>query len=83
MTAAPRHVRVRLTFPEELIKEPIIGRMVRTYDVLPNIRRANVEDHMGWIICELDGQTEAVERAIDWLVAQGVGVDRLGDVLES
>jgi ABC-type methionine transport system ATPase subunit len=83
VTDPPRQVRVRLTFPEDLIKEPIIGRMVRTYDVLPNIRRANVEDHMGWIICELDGQTDAVEQAIEWLVAQGVSVDRLGDVLES
>ena len=83
MTNGQREVRVRLTFPEELIKEPIIGRMVRTYDVLPNIRRANVEDHMGWIICELDGPSEAVEQAIGWLLAQGVQVDRLGDVLES
>jgi ABC-type methionine transport system ATPase subunit len=76
-------VRVRLTFPEGLIKQPIIGQMVRRFDVLPNIRRANVEDHMGWIICELDGEPDPVERAIEWLTEQGVQVDRLGDVLES
>jgi ABC-type methionine transport system ATPase subunit len=81
MTA--RAERVRLTFPEELIKEPVIGRMVREFDVLPNIRRAAVEEHSGWIVCELDGEADAVERAIAWLSAQGVEVDRLGDVLES
>jgi ABC-type methionine transport system ATPase subunit len=75
--------RVRLTFPEELIKEPVLGRLVRTFDVLPNIRRANVEEHMGWIVCELDGDPQAVEEAISWLVEQGIQVDRLGDVLES
>jgi ABC-type methionine transport system ATPase subunit len=82
MTGATRAERVRLTFPEELIREPIIGRMVRSFDVLPNIRRASVEEHMGWIVCELDGAPEDVDRAIGWLSSQGVQVDRLGDVLE-
>lgn len=80
MTTSPR---VKLTFPEQLITEPILARLVRHYDVLPNIRRASIEDDMGWIICELDGPPDAVEDAIAWLVAQGVQVDRLGDVLES
>ena len=31
-------LRVRLTFPETLVKEPLLGRMVREFDVLPNIR---------------------------------------------
>ena len=76
-------IRVKLTFPEDLIKEPIIGQMVRAFDVLPNIRRANVEEHMGWIVCELDGKPDAVDQAIGWLTGQGVQVDRLDDALES
>jgi ABC-type methionine transport system ATPase subunit len=76
------HVRVKLTFPENLIREPVIARMVREFDVLPNIRRANVEEHVGWIICELDGEAAEAERAIDWLRTTGVQVDRLGDVVE-
>ena len=82
MSGDVRAERVRLTFPEELIKEPIVGRLVRSFDVLPNIRRANVEEHMGWIVCELDGAPSDVDDAIEWLCAQGVQVDRLGDVLE-
>ena len=76
-------MRVKLTFPEALIKQPVIGRMVREFDVMPNIRRANVEESFGWVICELGGEAEAVERAIDWLHDLGVEVDRLGDVVES
>ena len=76
-------VRVKLTFPERLIKQPLLGRLVREFDVLPNIRRANVEDTCGWIVCELGGEHEAVEKAIAWLEAAGVQVDRLGDVVES
>ncbi len=76
-------VRVKLTFPEHLIKQPIIGRLAREFDVLPNIRRANVEESVGWMICELGGDDDAVERAITWLSELGVQVDRLGDVVES
>ncbi len=74
--------RVKLTFPEDLIREPVIARMVREFDVLPNIRRANVEERVGWIICELAGSSDAVAAAIDWLRELGVQVDMLGDVVE-
>lgn len=76
-------VRVRLTFPEELIRQPIIARMVKELDVVPNIRRADVGERSGWIICELDGDGVDVDRAVEWLRAEGVQVDLLGDVVES
>ena len=76
-------VRVRLTFPEELVREPIIARMVKELDVVPNIRRADVGEHHGWIICELDGDGSTVDRAVAWLRGEGVQVDLLGDVVES
>lgn len=83
MLGAVTNLRVKLTFPEQLIKQPLMGRLVREFDVLPNIRRASIEDDVGWIVCELAGEREAVERALSWLVEAGVAVDRLGDVVES
>ncbi|HMC52745.1 MAG TPA: NIL domain-containing protein [Acidimicrobiales bacterium] len=78
------NARVRLTFPEHLIREPIIARMVREFEVMPNIRRAKVEESVGWIVCEMGGDDDSVERAIDWLESLGIQVDRLdGDVVES
>ena len=74
-------VRVKLTFPESLVRVPVLARLVRQFDVEPNIRRANVEEHQGWIICELDGQPAAVE-ALGLAARRGVQVDLLGDVLE-
>lgn len=75
-------VRVRLTFPEPLIKEPVIARVVKEFDVMPNIRRAKVEDSYGWIVCELGGEHGNVDRAIAWMRELGVEVDLLGDVVE-
>ena len=56
----PNGLRVRLTFPETLVKEPLLGRMVREFDVLPNIRRANVEEHAAPLVME-PPQVQAVE----------------------
>jgi ABC-type methionine transport system ATPase subunit len=76
-------VRVKLTFPEELVREPLIARLVRRYEVEPNIRRANVDDHEGWIVCEVAGEATQIDDALAWLRDQGVRVDLLGDVVES
>lgn len=75
--------RVKLTFPEHLIKQPVIARLCREFDVMPNIRRASVEDTIGWMVLELGGDDDAVDRAIDWLRDMGVSVDLLGDIVES
>jgi len=76
-------MRVKLTFPEALIREPIVARMVTELGVVPNIRRADVGEHTGWIVCELGGGGADVDRAVHWLQAEGVQVDLLGDVVES
>lgn len=75
--------KVKLTFPEHLITRPIVAQLAREHDVTPNIRRASVEGTVGWIVCELDGEPAAVDRAIGWLRDEGVQVDLLGDVVES
>lgn len=80
--SAAIEVRVKLTFPEDLIREPVLARLTRRFDVDPNIRRANVGDHEGWIVCELVGAADAIEAALTWLRDQGIEVDLLGDVLE-
>jgi ABC-type methionine transport system ATPase subunit len=74
--------RVRLVFPTDLVRRPIIGEMVRRYEVLPNIRRADVRDDLGWVICELDGPPAAVDDALSWLEGLGVEVERLDQPLE-
>jgi ABC-type methionine transport system ATPase subunit len=76
-------VRVKLTFPGELVREPIIARLVREFDIVPNIRKADVGADDGWIICELDSDGATIDRALSWLRSEGVRVDLLGDVVES
>jgi len=75
--------RVRLTFPEVLIKEPIIYLLGHEFEVVTNIRMADVDEYVGWAILELDGEETEIARALDWAEAKGVRVDPVeGDVVE-
>lgn len=75
--------RVHLTFPESLVQEPVIYNLGRRFDVVTNIRRANVEDTFGWVILELDGTDEALDAGIRYLQEMGVQVSPIqGDVVE-
>ena len=75
--------RVKFTFPQELIKEPIIWRLGRDFELVTNIRRADVTEDRGWVVLELDGDMEEIERGVRWVVEQGVRVDPVaGDIVE-
>lgn len=76
-------IRVRLEYPTSLVREPVLGLLARRFEVMPNIRRASIEEDSGWVVCELQGDPAAVERALAWLRSEGVVVDLLGDVVES
>jgi ABC-type methionine transport system ATPase subunit len=71
--------RFHLTFPEHLISEPVIHRVGSDFDVVTNIRRANIEERQGWVILEMEGPDDAISAAAAWLVEQGLHVDRLED----
>ncbi len=75
--------RVRFTFQSELVKEPIIYRLGHDFHIVTNIRRADVGEQMGWVILELDGEKEEIERGLQWVSSTGVRVDPVGgDVIE-
>jgi ABC-type methionine transport system ATPase subunit len=75
--------RLHLTFPEPLIQEPVVYNLGKQFDIVTNIRRANVEERFGWIILEAEGSEESLAKGIDYLRGLGVQVDRIeGDVVQ-
>lgn len=75
--------RVRLTFPQRLIKEPVIFTMAKRYDVMPNIRRARVTETVGEMVLEIDGTEENLAKGIQMLKDEGVEVELIeGDIVE-
>ena len=77
------HVRLFVSFPEGLVDRPMIYEVVKRFDVVPNIRRANVEQHSGWVILELNGAQEQLDGSIAYLEEVGCTVNTMeGDVIE-
>ena len=75
--------RVRLTFPQNLIKEPVIFTMAQQFNVVPNIRRARVTETVGEMVLELEGPEEDLEKGIKWLREKGIDIELVeGDIIE-
>ena len=64
-----------LTYPPALIKEPIIYLLVKKFEVITNIRGANVSNDMGLLALEMEGAQQEIDRAVAWLRAQGIRVE--------
>ena len=68
-------LKVHITFPENKIKEPIIYNIGQEYQLVTNIRRADVTEKTGWVDLELNGDPKEIERAVQGLKKKGVKVD--------
>ena len=73
MAAAKLH----LGFPQRLMSVPVIHRLGSEFRLVANIHRANLGEGGGWIILEVEGDEDHIVRAIEWLVGQGIQVDRI------
>lgn len=69
------HVKVHVQFPEDKIKEPVIYQIGHEYNVVTNVRRADVRETTGWMDLELTGDSTEIDRAIVGLRKKGVIVD--------
>jgi hypothetical protein len=69
--------RFHLTLPPKLIDEPVIHKLGTDFGLMTNIRRANINERVAWVILELEGEDRSLEDGIAWLAEQGVQVERL------
>jgi len=67
--------RVMLTFPEQLLKEPIIYNLSQQFKVVTNIRRADVSDDRGWVVLEMEGEEKAIDDGLAWITSRGVRIE--------
>jgi hypothetical protein len=76
--------QVLFTFPQKLIKEHVIYDLGIKFNVITNIRRADVSESKGWVVLELEGEEDNIEKGIEWVVSTGVRVDPvMGNIVEA
>lgn len=75
--------RVYLTYPTDLVKEPLLYECNKQFAVVTNIRQASVSDTIGIVAIELEGEGEEINRAIKFFVDKGVKVEPIElDIIE-
>lgn len=69
---------VRLSFSSETANDPIVYQMGQQFQVVTNIRRADVgEDSSGWLELDIEGESPAIDQALEFCRSRGVRVERL------
>ena len=75
--------RLKLIFGTSLVKEPVIYQLGRKFEIVTNIRRADVTRDQGWVLLEVSGEPEELDRGIAYLESCGVKVEPAeGDLVE-
>jgi ABC-type methionine transport system ATPase subunit len=75
--------RLKLIFGPSLVKEPVIYQLGRKFEIVTNIRRADVTKDQGWVLLEVSGEPEELDRGIEFLESKGVKVEPAeGDLVE-
>lgn len=75
--------KVMLTFPQELVREPVIYLLGKNFNLVTNIRRADVTEDRGWVVLEMEGSQSNINKALEWINQKGIRIDPVsGDVVE-
>ena len=75
--------RLKLIFGSSLVKEPVIYQLGKQFDLVTNIRRADVMREQGWVLLEVTGEPDELERGVAYLESRGVTVEPAeGDLVE-
>jgi NIL domain-containing protein len=76
-------LRVLLTFPPNLVRDPVIYTVAKTYRLVPNIRKARVMEGSGEATLDLTGEEEDLKRGIEHFTRLGVKVKPVGGTRSS
>src|SRR5438270_367116 len=75
--------KLRLIFGPSLVKEPVIYQLGRKFEIVTNIRRADVTKDHGWVLLEVSGEPDELDKGVDYLESRGVKVEPAeGDLVE-
>jgi ABC-type methionine transport system ATPase subunit len=67
--------RLWLMFQPRLVTQPVVFELGRKFKVVTNIRQASVDEEIGIVSIEIEGEEAEIERGIAWLEEIGVKVE--------
>lgn len=66
--------RLWLTYPQRLVQQPVVYELGQRFRLITNIREASVQDGVGVVCLEVQGEPDEIGRAIAWLEETGIKV---------
>jgi len=70
--------RLLFTYPQELIREPIVHNLGEQFNIVTNIHLADIGEDRGWMVLELEGKEEDIEEGIAWATGRGMRIEPVG-----
>src|SRR2546422_659171 len=68
---------------DEIVVGVTLEILDRRLEIVPNIRRADVTRDQGWVLLEVSGEPEELDKGVDYLESRGVKVEPAeGDLVE-
>src|SRR5689334_17355256 len=65
-------VNVELNARADTVRQPVIWRLARLFNVVTNVRRARVTEDYGYVLLEMEGSTQELEEAKSYLAGLGM-----------
>jgi len=75
VTSGKQVSRYWLTYPKQLITEPVIWQIGHKFKVVTNVRQASVAKDMGIVCVQLEGSRDEIKKAVTWLERKGITVE--------
>ena len=74
---------IELDYPNNLVTEPVLSKIIKKYDITVNIRRASITKGFGYVQMEIAGEEKVVKETLAELSSQGIDVNPIEkDVVE-
>ncbi|HAF17909.1 MAG: NIL domain-containing protein [Thermacetogeniaceae bacterium] len=71
-----------LRFSSALVDQPVIYHLVKDYDLVINILKADINPHQeGYVVLELSGDSENYNRGLEYLKSTGVDISPLSGTI--
>lgn len=74
--------KVKLLLPPELITAPVVHHLDQDFGLSVTMQRGAMGEDGGWVVFDIEGAEEDVDKGLAWVNERGVTVDTM-DTLDS
>ena len=69
--------KLKLTFPPELVTAPVVYQLGQDFGLSATMRRGDISEDRSWVILEMEGSDEDLEKGLAWVTEKGITVEDL------